>query len=101
MPFVKGDSNINRGGRPKGSKTQNSVEAIHRAIEQEAKKRGICIYEHFVVTAYEDKAVLIALMKKILPELIIEESNEFAEEIQILTPEMEKEMQSRIGEYLE
>ena len=53
-------------GRPKGSKNKVSFD-LFEAIDKVASEKQISLYEHFVRKAYENDLVLIALMKKLLP----------------------------------
>jgi hypothetical protein len=62
--FVKGQSG-NPGGRPKNSEASMLKKAMRR-IE---KKRGVNFYERFCEMALEDPSVMVALMKKIIPDL--------------------------------
>ena len=68
----KGLPSLNPGGRPKGvpNKIQkNDILKLLGALEIEAQKRGLSIWEHTAATMYKDNGVLIALMRKLLPDL--------------------------------
>jgi hypothetical protein len=71
--FVKGkdwrNSGGNPNGRPKGSKNKYSLSDLKDSIEKIEKKKGKKLLEHFVQEAYDNPVVLIALMKKVLPDL--------------------------------
>ncbi len=64
--FVKGQSG-NPGGRPKGAKSE--IDKLRAAIKLVEKEEGIPLYRHFIKRAYLDDTVLIALGKKVLPDL--------------------------------
>jgi len=66
--FVPGCS-ANPAGRPKGSKSRYSIKHLMDAIADVEKIQGKQLLQVFVGKAYEDKAVMIALMKKLLPDL--------------------------------
>ena len=54
MPFVKGDPNIHRGGRPKGVK--NFTTKIREALEKVSKEKGVS-YEELLVRSILEKAI--------------------------------------------
>lgn len=56
-------------GRPKGSTSAFSMEALVRATKNVEKRKKKKILEHFVEQAFKDNAVLIALMRKFAPDL--------------------------------
>lgn len=80
--WKKGESG-NPNGRPHAPETEELRQALHLA----KKKHGdSSILEHFVERAYENDQVLIALIKKLLPdkvssELKIEGLENLAEDI--------------------
>jgi hypothetical protein len=55
-------------GRPKGA-TSVSMDTLRKAIQNVEKRKHKDIYEHFVEQAFKDKYVLVALMKKLIPDL--------------------------------
>lgn len=57
--------NINRKGVPRRPEIQKFREALAR-VEGE---KGVELLEHAIRTAFEDKNVLIAVIRKILPDL--------------------------------
>ena len=66
MPFKKGQSG-NPNGRPKRGDTM--VEQLEKAINEVEKAKKRKLFNHFVRQAFEDNAVLIALMRKIIPDM--------------------------------
>jgi len=65
MPFVKGDKNINRNGRPKNAEP----ELLREALRKEGDKRGADFWEKVASYAFTDKNVMIAVMKKFIPDI--------------------------------
>ncbi len=68
--FKKGQSG-NPAGRPKGTKERDLMMAAKAEVEAEKKKS---IYKHAFEMAFEDKTVLIALLKKLVPDMAYIES---------------------------
>jgi len=48
---------------------KSSIDELREAIRVVEEKRGKPLFEHFIEMAYEDNAVLTALMKKLVPDL--------------------------------
>jgi hypothetical protein len=65
MPFVKGDPNINRNGRPKNAEP----DLLRKALEDEGEKRGISFWEKVAEYAFRDRTVMIAVVKKFIPDM--------------------------------
>lgn len=62
--WSKGQSG-NPGGRPK----KPEIEQLREALEKVKKKKGKSMLEHMVERAYINDAVMIALAKKVVPDL--------------------------------
>jgi hypothetical protein len=65
MPFQKGDPNINRNGRPKNAE----AEMLRLALLKEGEKRGESFWEKVAQVAFIDKGVMIAVIKKFIPDM--------------------------------
>ena len=72
-PGIKGFKEGNP-GRPKGSQNKFSISRIEEAIEEEYEasdkdeKKRIDVFRQFVRMAYIEPSVMIALMKKFVPD---------------------------------
>jgi hypothetical protein len=59
-------------GRPKGAKNKFSIAVLEEAIAAEEglseKEGGVGIFQQFVRMAYREPSVMIALMKKFIPD---------------------------------
>ena len=66
MPFVKGDPNINR----KGYRPHPEIELLRKAVKTVEKEEKRSVYEEFVRQAFKNPRVLIALMKKLVPDMV-------------------------------
>jgi len=64
--FQKGKSG-NPNGRPKGS--MDFISQLKTTIKKVEKKKGISLIEHAVEKAYTNPQVLIALLKKLIPDM--------------------------------
>ena len=65
MKFQKGNQLGNRKGRPRAPE----IEKLRQAIAEVEQEKGKSLLKHFVEQAFKDKRVLIALAKKIVPDL--------------------------------
>jgi hypothetical protein len=72
MPFHKGDPNINRNGRPKNAE----AEMLRQALKKEGHKQGEDFWEMVARKSWSDKAILITILRKLLPDQIIQEPSE-------------------------
>ena len=66
MSFKKGQSG-NPNGRPKGSKNKVTSE-LYDAIKAIEKEKGKALFKHFVERGYKNDKVLIALIRKLVPD---------------------------------
>lgn len=67
MSLPKGRTN-NPNGRPKGGNA--FVEQLREALDKVAKAKGKTLIQHAVEQSYVDNVVMIALLKKLLPDQI-------------------------------
>ena len=60
-----------KSGNPKGRPKKGSTDSddLQKAIKKVAKEKRIDVYEQFVRRAYENDAVLISVIKKMIPDL--------------------------------
>lgn len=71
--IVKGAKSYNPAGRPKG--VFNTHKYLENAIASVEKEKRINIYVHFVKRAIKNDHVLIALLKKLIPDKVHAEGN--------------------------
>jgi hypothetical protein len=64
-------------GNPNGRPPKPEIAQLREALELAKKKKKTSFLNHFVLLAYEDNNVAIALAKKILPDLSESEQHEF------------------------
>ena len=65
MAFKKGDKNINRKGRPKNAEP----DLLRKALAKEGKKRNQDFWDKVAEFAYTDKNVMVAIIKKFVPDM--------------------------------
>jgi len=65
MAWKKGESG-NKNGRPK----KPEIEELRKAIKAVEIKKDIKLLEHFVERGYKSDQVLVALIKKLVPDKI-------------------------------
>lgn len=65
MPFVKGDPNINRNGRPKNAEP----DLLREALRKEGERRGEDFWQKVASFAFTDKNVMVAVVKKFIPDM--------------------------------
>lgn len=92
-PFKKGKSG-NPGGRPPGIKNFKISDLIDAIIEVEEEKK-MPLYKKFVNKAYVNSAVMIALIKKLIPDKTHTEI-EGIENIEIKNKDLEKDLISKL-----
>lgn len=84
MTFKKGQSG-NPAGRPKGAFNLTALEAAIKTVE---KQKGKKLLNHFISQAYKDNSILIAVMKKFIPDRrvqdIMVDASEEIKEIKIV-----------------
>ena len=66
MAWKKGQSG-NPLGRQKGIRSE--AEKLRQALKKVEKERDVDFYQHFCERALEDNHILIALMKKLVPDM--------------------------------
>ena len=69
MPLTTTSWKPGQSGNPKGRPKNKASLALQEALQAAEKKNNKSLLEHFVQRAYEDDTVLIALMRKILPDV--------------------------------
>ena len=73
----KGHFGVGNCANPKGRPRNSEIDEFRQALKE--VEAGDCdrkpIFKHFIEQAYEDRTVLIALMRKILPDLKMVEAD--------------------------
>lgn len=69
MPLNKTSWKPGQSGNPSGRPKSKITTALENAIREAEVRNNKSLLEHFVERAYVDDTVLIALMRKILPDV--------------------------------
>ncbi len=71
----RGNPNWRKGqsGNPNGRPRVPEIEALREAIETVERRKKKKLFIHLVEQAFKDKTVLIALVRKIIPDRQVEE----------------------------
>lgn len=70
MAFEPGHAKIPGSGRPKGSSNKFSITEMQKALKRVAKELGKkSAYDHVARQFFTDNTAMIALMRKLLPDL--------------------------------
>lgn len=78
--WAKGQS-----GNPRGRKKgENSIDDLRVAIKTIEKAKKLPLMQHFVERAYDDDTVLVALMRKLIPDIRITDINLTGEELGVI-----------------
>ena len=67
--FKKGGSVGNPKGRPKGSTNKIPLKDFKEALSKVEKEKGKTLMKHFIERAFEEDAVMVSAIKKLLPDL--------------------------------
>ena len=65
--LLPGQQSLNPGGRSRDIRTAQAK--LYKALEKVEKRKGKKFLEHYVEEAYKDRAMAIALLRKIIPDL--------------------------------
>lgn len=65
--LLKGQGSLNPGGRPKDMRTAQAE--LYKCLKKVQKKQGKNFLQDYIERAYKDKAMAIALLKKLVPDL--------------------------------
>jgi hypothetical protein len=65
MPFIKGDTRINRNGRPKNAE----IDMLRHELEREGKKRRTSFWHVVAHKAFTNPQIMLAVLKKFVPDL--------------------------------
>jgi len=70
MALYKPGESGNLNGRPKGCKNRFTLGDLKKALDRAKEAHGgVSLIDHLCNKAYEDNAVAIAILKKMLPDL--------------------------------
>lgn len=104
MTWDKGQSG-NPDGRPKGPKSElaklrEAVREVESRRLNSGIKEGAKLYEHFVMQAFKDNAVLNALLKKLVPDLKQIDGTIEKKQLNLLSISLNPEFQELIQAFL-
>lgn len=95
MPFVKGDPNINRKGRPRNAEP----ELLREALRREGERRGEDFWDKVAHYAFTDKNVMVAVIKKFIPDMTSAEISGYVEFVKMSTVKInDQEQDINIGD---
>ena len=95
----KGRFTVGNPGNPKGRPKKPEIDELRIALNKAAKKHDKTLLDHAVERAYTDTNVLIAILRKLLPDLRSVEQDIRTEVEQVATTEAEelKALQTKLA----
>ena len=95
--WVKGVSG-NPKGRPPTAKSE--LDRLRDAVKLVEVEKGITLYAHFVRQAFEDNAVLVALAKKLVPDLKQIDGTQDRKSLNLIGISLNPELQALVSTFL-
>lgn len=86
-------------GRPEGSKDKFSITKLKEAISKVEEEKKVSLYEKFVKKAYINPMIMVALIKKLIPDKSHAEIE--AEFVDKTVDKTEQELERKFDERLE